>query len=239
MAGSAESKNNSTYVLMKMDEYESVRGILDAKASAATSPESPAAVPAPDPAPVIPAASWRSRSLARLGARPPSSWAQILLAAAVVAGLSGLYLQLRAYRNADERESQRRNGEALSRVYAIEIDIRKFLCNYPEIREYLSDDPNGKKFKQLEHGSTEESQKLLVRIKLVCGMYCNFFEYYLLVEHDLSDGMKDQVQTAYRNYIRMIGRQSYALRSHLLGAPDTWTDTLVQIILSAESAPAD
>ncbi|HEY1860585.1 MAG TPA: hypothetical protein VGG61_09545 [Gemmataceae bacterium] len=170
--------------------------------------------------------------------RPLSTWAQIALAVAAMLGLSGLFLQMKASKNAERRDELRRSDEALSRLYAIEIDIRKFLCAYPEIREYLADDPTGAKFKELQRGPTQDKTTLLVRIKLVCGMYGNFFEYYLLVEHDFNDAMKEQVQIAYRNYIHLICGQSYAVRSHLLSAPDTWTENLIEIIHDAEPEAA-
>ena len=165
--------------------------------------------------------------------RPKSSWASILTVIITLVGFVGVYRQFQWYNEANEREDRRRSDETVARLYATEMDIRKFLSGYPELRQYLADDPGGAKFDELRKDKSNET--LLSRVRLVCGMYANFFEYYLLIETHISHKDQDSIRKAFRNEINSVLDQSGALRWHLVQDRETWTSKLMEIRDAAEA----
>jgi len=163
-----------------------------------------------------------------------SASAQVVTAAIALIGVVGLFRQFQSYNEANEREDRRRSDETVCRLYATEIDIRKFLSTYPEVREYLVDDPDGRKFENLQHDKSRDATATVSRIHLVCGMYGNFFEYYLLIESSINHEDKEAIRTAFHNYIATVCERSAALRAHLNEYRDTWTSKLIGISDEAE-----
>jgi hypothetical protein len=169
------------------------------------------------------------------------NWAQKLqavcacfTAAAAIAAVIGLFVQFRTYNESNLREDRRRSDEALGRLYSYEIDARKFLSNFPELREFLIDDPKGEKFRKLEHEQSDKSKKNLDRLRLVAGMYGNFFEYYLLIEPEINHHDSESIQKAFRNYMTRLLHDSYLLREHLLKYSTTWTEKLMTVVKAVE-----
>jgi hypothetical protein len=163
-----------------------------------------------------------------------AAYAQITTAAIALVGVVGLFRQFQSYNEANEREDRRRSDDAVSRLYATEIDVRKFLSTYPEIREYLVDDPDGKKFEKLRNSKSSDATATVNRVRLACGIYGNFFEYYLLIESSINHQDKESIRTAFHNYIASICERSAALRMHLNEYRETWTSRLIAISDAAE-----
>jgi hypothetical protein len=118
--------------------------------------------------------------------------ASILSVIVTLMGLLFIYFQLRAARRAIE-------GQTRANIAYAEADILKSMMQYPNVRTLLDTDIN------LDSGSEDAN-----RVRLVCAMYCGFFEYLLLEENFASSRSRE----AYLNYAKNLIKTSPAFRSY-------------------------
>ena len=145
-------------------------------------------------------------------------------------GLIGLWLQFRTFNSTADREAQRRSEETISKLYLVDIDIKKSMMASPAVRDLMFDDPNGDKYKKLnptDHGERIE------QVKLLCGVYGDFFEHYLFLENNIIHPEKESIKQTWRGYIQFMADSSYAFRQYIHSTKSIWNQGIIQYVEAA------
>ena len=147
-------------------------------------------------------------------------------------GLLGLWLQFRTFNSTVDREAQRRSEETMSKLYLVDIDIKKSMIASPAVRDLMFDDPGGDKYKKLNPAETDDL-KQIDQVKLLCGVYGNFFEHYLFLEDNIIHPAKDSIKETWRGYIKFMADKSYAFREYILSNTSIWNQGILDYVKAA------
>ena len=147
-------------------------------------------------------------------------------------GLIGLWLQFRTFNSTVDREAQRRSEETISKLYLVDIDIKKSMLASPAVRDLMFDDPGGDKYKKLNPTESDDL-KLIEQVKLLCGVYGNFFEHYLFLEGNIIHPAKDSIKTTWRSYIKFMASSSYAFRQYIHSTQSIWNQGIIEYVDAA------
>jgi hypothetical protein len=152
-----------------------------------------------------------------------------------IVGLSSLILNFRTYSDAIQREEQRKSDDVLARLFTMDIDIKKTMVGYPKTREFLFEDPSGTKYLRLQADKAEDG-KLINETRLFCGVYGNYFEYFLMHESYIQHpDKKDVLRKEWQAYLTFVCNNSYAFRNHLLRTKSSWSTEIIDVVEAAES----
>lgn len=146
--------------------------------------------------------------------------------------LIGLWLQFRTFNSTVDREAQRRSEETISKLYLVDIDIKKSMIASPAVRDLMFDDPSGDKYKKLNPTDSGDV-KLIEQVKLLCGVYGNFFEHYLFLESNIIHPEKDSIKTTWRGYIQFMADSSYAFRQYIHSTKSIWNQGIIEYVEAA------
>jgi hypothetical protein len=147
-------------------------------------------------------------------------------------GLLGLWLQFRTFNSTVDREAQRRSEETISKLYLVDIDIKKSMMASPAVRDLMFDDPVGDKYKKLNPAESDDL-KLIEQVKLLCGVYGNFFEHYLFLEDNIIHPAKDSIKSTWRGYIEFMANSSYAFRQYIHSTHKIWNQGIIAYVDAA------
>lgn len=151
-----------------------------------------------------------------------------------LAGLIGLWLQFRTFNSTADREAQRRSEETISKLYLVDIDIKKSMISSPAVRDLMFDDPDGAKYKKLD-ATNDNDVKMIEQVKLFCGVYGDFFEHYLFLENNIIHPEKVSIKSTWRGYIEFIAKNSYAFRQYIHLTESIWNKGIVQYVEAARA----
>lgn len=146
--------------------------------------------------------------------------------------LIGLWLQFRTFNSTLDREAQRRSEETISKLYLVDIDIKKSMIASPAVRDLMFDDPGGDKYKKL-NPTDNGDVKLIEQVKLLCGVYGDFFEHYLFLESNIIHPEKDSIKTTWRDYIKFMADSSYAFRQYIYSTKSIWNQGIIEYVEAA------
>jgi hypothetical protein len=147
-------------------------------------------------------------------------------------GLIGLWLQFRTFNATVDREAQRRSEETISKLYLVDIDIKKSMMTSPAVRDLMFDDPVGDKYKKLNPTDANDL-KLIDQVKLLCGVYGNFFEHYLFLEDNIIHPAKKSIKSTWRGYIEFMANSSYAFRQYIHSNTSIWNQGIIDYVQAA------
>lgn len=147
-------------------------------------------------------------------------------------GLIGLALQFKTFNATAVREAQRRSEETISKLYLVDIDIKKSMLAFPEVRDLMFDDPDGTKYKTLNPSPTGDLKRI-EQVKLLCGVYGNFFEHYLFLESNIIHPEKESIKKTWRDYIEFMAKSSYAFRQYIHSNKSIWNQGIIDYVEAA------
>ncbi len=147
-------------------------------------------------------------------------------------GLIGLWLQFRTFNSNIDREAQRRSEETISKLYFVDIDIKKSMIASPAVRDLMFDDPDGDKYKKL-NPTDSDGLKLIDQVKLFCGVYGDFFEHYLFIENNIIHPEKDSIKSTWRGYIKFMADNGYAFRQYIHSTKSMWNRGIIDYVEAA------
>jgi hypothetical protein len=149
-------------------------------------------------------------------------------------GLIGLWLQFRTFNSTVDREAQRRSEETISKLYLVDIDIKKSMIASPAVRDLMFDDPDGVKYKKLNPDENGDLN-LIEQVKLFCGVYGDFFEHYLFLENNIIHPEKDSIKSTWRGYIKFMADSSYAFRQYIHSTKSIWNKGIIDYVEAARN----
>lgn len=147
-------------------------------------------------------------------------------------GLIGLWLQFRTFNSTAKREAERRSDETISKLYLVDIDIKKSMLASPAVRDLMFDDPGGDKYKKLDPAKGDDL-KLIEQVKLLCGMYGNFFEHYLFLEDNIIHTANKSIKDSWRGYIEFMSKSSFAFRQYIHSTQSIWNEGIIKFVEAA------
>jgi hypothetical protein len=114
-----------------------------------------------------------------------------------------------------EREEQRKVEELLSRLTALDNELNRVLLDWPHLRPIFVNDRDGKKCGEAVRADAANKE----RIKVLCSMYCNMFDYFFHLQNRLKDQKLERAAMAasavyedWRAYLESLYARSFIFR---------------------------